>query len=85
MAFVCLFNSSHKASTLSIGKDELTIKGDLRLESRNAYLRFDSRGFNSNSTSSLDLVSLNHPLSLKFQVLISLEKVDMELPPKFAH
>ena len=57
MAFLCLFNSSHKASTLSLGKDELTIKGDLRLESRNAYLRFDGRGFSSNSTSSLDIVS----------------------------
>ena len=57
MAFLCLFNSSYKASTLSIGKDELTIKEDLRLESRNAYLRFDSRGFSSNSTSSLDIVS----------------------------
>ena len=57
MAFLCLFNSSHKASILSLGKDELTIKGDLRLESRNAYMRFDDRGFSSNSTSSLDIVS----------------------------
>ena len=51
MAFLCLFNSSHKASTLSLGKDELNKKGDLILESRNAYLRFDGRGFSSNSTS----------------------------------
>ena len=57
MAFLCLFNSSHKASILSIGKDELTIKGDIRLESRNAYLRFDGRDFSSNSTSSLDIGS----------------------------
>ena len=57
MAFLCLINSSHKASTLSLGKDELTIKGDLRLESRNAYLKFYGRGFKSNSTSSLDILS----------------------------
>ena len=57
MAFLCLFNSSHKASTLSLGKDEITIKGDLRLESRNAYLRFNYRGFSSNLTSLLDIVS----------------------------
>ena len=65
MAFLCLFNSSHKTSTLSLGKDELTIKGDLRLESRNAYLRFDGRGFSSNSTSSLNIVSFESSSLLK--------------------
>ena len=69
MAFLCLFNSSHKASTLSLGKDELTIKGDLRLESRNAYLRFDGRGFSSNSTSSLDIVSFESSSLLKVLIL----------------
>ena len=69
MAFLCLFNSSHKASTLSLGKDELTIKGDLRLESRNAYLRFDGRGFCSNSTSSLDIVSFESSSFLEISSL----------------
>ena len=82
MAVLWLFNSSHKALILSLGKDELTIKGNLRLESRNAYMRFDGRGFSFNSTSSLDIGSFESS-SLLF--LISLEKVDMNLLPKFAH
>ena len=74
MAFLCLFNSSHKASTLSLGKDELTIKGDLRLESRNAYLRFDGRGFSFNSTSSFDIVS--------FESSFVLEVSSLDIPSK---
>ena len=58
MAFLWLFNSSHKVSTSLLGKDELTIKENLKLELRNAYLKFDGRGLSSNLTSSLGVLAL---------------------------
>ena len=41
---LCLFKTSHKTFTSSLGSKELTIKEKLEFESINAYLRVKGKG-----------------------------------------
>ena len=50
---LCLFKTSHKAFTSSLGSKEFTIKGKLELELRNAYLRVEGKGLISKLGASL--------------------------------
>ena len=44
---LCLFKTPHKTFTSLLGSKELTIKGKLEFESRNAYLRVEGKGLSS--------------------------------------
>ena len=55
----------YKVSTLLLGKKEFTIKGNLKLESRNSYLRFDGKGMSSSFTSSFGEVAFESSSFLK--------------------
>ena len=50
---LCLFKISHKTFTSSLGSKELTIKGKLEFESKNAYLRVEGKGLSSKLGASL--------------------------------